>query len=54
MGGKQVFARRVQHPGSTFVARSYLGSALEEQSDDIRQGLRDVVVAAAGNLKESS
>ena len=50
--GKRVFARRVQHPGSTFAARSYLGSALEEQSDDIAQGLQDVVVASAENLKE--
>lgn len=53
-GGKQVFARRVQHPGSTFSARPYLGSALDEQSDDIAQGLQDVVVATADNLKGSS
>ena len=54
IGGKRVFARRVQHPGSTFAARSYLGSALDEQSDDIAQGLHDVVVATADNLKGSS
>jgi phage gpG-like protein len=54
VNGKQFFARRVQHPGSTFAARSYLGSALDEQSDDIAQGLQDVVVATAENLKGSS
>jgi phage gpG-like protein len=54
MNGKQVFARRVQHPGSTFTARSYLGSALDDQSDDIVQGLQDAVVAVAGNLKALS
>lgn len=54
MNGKRVFARRVQHPGSTFPARSYLGSALDDQSDDIAQGLQDVVVATAENLKELS
>lgn len=30
MNGKQMFARRIEHPGSQFEARSYLRSALEE------------------------
>ncbi|WP_298353972.1 hypothetical protein [Rhodoblastus sp.] len=52
--GKQIFAPRIQNPGSTFAARSYLRSALGEQTDDIAQGLQDVVVATADNLKGSS
>ena len=43
LNGKQVFARRIQHPGSQIPERSYLRSALEEQGDDIAQGLTDVV-----------
>ncbi|MCI4680179.1 hypothetical protein K9U39_10985 [Rhodoblastus acidophilus] len=54
MNGKQFFARRIQHPGSTFAARAYLGSALDEQGDDIVQGLQETVFAAAGKLKDSS
>ncbi|HUO54280.1 MAG TPA: hypothetical protein VMU18_06050 [Rhodoblastus sp.] len=54
VNGKQAFARRIAHPGSTFYARSFLGSALEEQSGDIAAGLREVVVAAAETLERSS
>ncbi len=51
--GKQVFARCVQHPGSQIPARSYLRSALEEQSDDILQDLTEIVTALADDLKDA-
>jgi phage gpG-like protein len=51
--GKQVFARKIQHAGSNFAARSYLGGALDEASGEIGSTLREVVVAAAEQLKES-
>jgi phage gpG-like protein len=34
MGGEQIFAKSVHHPGSTIPARSYLGSSLAEMSDE--------------------
>jgi len=34
-GGELHFARKVEHPGSRIPARSYLGSSLEEMSDEI-------------------
>jgi phage gpG-like protein len=52
MNGKQVFARRIHHPGSQIPARSYLRSALEEQSGDIKRELTDVVLGLAENLKD--
>jgi phage gpG-like protein len=51
--GRQVFARRIQHPGSTFAARSYLGGALDDASGEIAATLREVVADAAEQLKES-
>ena len=54
MNGKQIFARRIQHPGSQIPERSYLRSALDEQGDDIAQGLTDVVTRLSENLKESA
>jgi phage gpG-like protein len=51
--GKQVFARRVQHPGSQIPARSYLRSALDEQGDEIVQDLTEVVRTLAEDLKEA-
>jgi phage gpG-like protein len=53
MNGKQVFARKIQHPGSQIPERSYLRSALEEQGDDIATALTDVVFDACRDLKES-
>jgi phage gpG-like protein len=52
MNGSRVFARRIQHPGSQIPERSYLRSALEEQSDDIAQGLTTVVTRLSKDLKE--
>jgi phage gpG-like protein len=35
IGGRTVFARRVEHPGSVIPERSYLRSSLQEMSDEI-------------------
>jgi phage gpG-like protein len=51
--GKQLFARRVQHPGSQIPERSYLRSALDEQGENILQDLTEIVRALAGDLKDS-
>jgi phage gpG-like protein len=51
MNGKQVFARRVEHPGSQIPERSYLRSALEEQGDDITQGLADALMEIAQQVE---
>jgi phage gpG-like protein len=53
LNGSQVFARKIQHPGSNIPARSYLRSALEEQGDDIVQGLTNVVTRLSKDLKET-
>ncbi len=53
MNGKQVFARRVQHPGSQIPARSYLRSALEEQGEDIVQDLTEIVMTIVDDLKDA-
>jgi phage gpG-like protein len=50
--GKQLFARRVQHPGSQIPARSYLRSALDEQGENILLDLTEIVRALAGDLKD--
>jgi phage gpG-like protein len=44
MGGNQVFARSVHHPGSTIPARSYLGSSLAEMRDDIESGFKQAIL----------
>ena len=44
MGGKMVFAKRVNHPGSRIPERSYVRSSLEEMAGQIEQGLRDAVI----------
>lgn len=46
MGGKQVFFKRVQHPGSRMPERSYLRSSLDD--------MRDQIVSEIGNtLREA-
>jgi phage gpG-like protein len=52
-GGKQVFARRVQHPGSQIPERSYMRSALEDRGDDIQQALGEILAKAAQRTKDS-
>ena len=39
MGGKLVFAKRVNHPGSKIQERSYARSSLAEMKDEIVQGM---------------
>ena len=46
LGGRTVFARRVQHPGSRLPARPFLRPALADQADRIRDSLRAAVGAA--------
>jgi phage gpG-like protein len=42
-GGAQVFARRVEHPGSLIPARSYLRSSLDDMRDEIVAALAEAV-----------
>ncbi len=41
VGGAQLFARRVEHPGSLIPERSYLRSSLEDMRDEILAALAD-------------
>jgi phage gpG-like protein len=49
VGGMLRFARRVEHPGSTLPARSYLATSLEEARDEIVAGLTTAVTEAWNN-----
>ncbi len=42
-GGAELFARKVEHPGSLIPERSYLRSSLEEMSGDIASALSGCV-----------
>jgi phage gpG-like protein len=53
LNGKQMFARRVHHPGSEIPERSYMRSALAEQSQDIAEALRETLAAAVQRVKDS-
>ena len=44
MGGKQVFAKIVHHPGSNMPERSYLRSSLSDMKDEIVSELQQAVV----------
>jgi phage gpG-like protein len=46
VGGKQVFAARVNLPAVTMPERSYLRSSLGEMAEDIAGGLSEAVVEA--------
>jgi phage gpG-like protein len=46
MGGDQIFAKSMHHPGSAIPARSYLGSSLAEMSDDIESGFKQAILDA--------
>lgn len=50
-GGKTMFARRVNHPGSRIPERSYLRSALDEMHDEIVAGLREAVAEGTAGLR---
>ena len=46
IGGKQVFATRVQMPAVTMPERSYMRSSLDEMADAIREELSEAVSGA--------
>ena len=46
-GGKHVFARIVHHPGSTYPARPYLTTALDDQAETIAATLKSAAMTAA-------
>jgi hypothetical protein len=46
IGGKQVFAARVNLPAVTLPERSYLRSSLAEMAGEIAEGLSDSVAEA--------
>jgi phage gpG-like protein len=46
MNGKQVFARRVHHPGSKMPERSFMRSSLRDMSEEISLGMKESVVQA--------
>jgi len=43
MAGKPVFAKRVNHPGSTIPERSYLRSSLAEMKEEIIDGMAEAI-----------
>ena len=43
VGGKQVFAARVNHPGSKIPASRYMGQAFDEMKSEIRSGFEEAV-----------
>jgi phage gpG-like protein len=47
MGGKQMFAARVNHPGSVIPERSYLRSSMREMREEITVGLKEAIVEGA-------
>jgi phage gpG-like protein len=47
IGGKMVFAKVVHHPGSRIPERSYMRSSLEDQAEDIVDGLKEAAIRAA-------
>jgi phage gpG-like protein len=44
MGGKQVFFKRVHHPGSNIKGAHYMGQAFAEMTPEIRAGYEQAVV----------
>lgn len=44
MGGKQVFAKVVHHPGSVMPERSFMRSSLAEMANDIRIEMKKAVI----------
>jgi phage gpG-like protein len=47
-GAGQVFRKRVDHPGSSIPARSFLASSLNEMRDGIVLGLKQAILEALG------
>jgi HK97 gp10 family phage protein len=46
MGGKQVFAKVVHHPGSKIPERSYMRSTLGDMREEIIEGMNDALKEA--------
>ncbi len=46
VGGKQIFARKVNHPGSKMPERSFMRSSLKDMSTEISMGMKETVVRA--------
>lgn len=42
--GKQLFAARVNHPGSTMPERSYMRSSLRDMSTEISLGMKEAII----------
>lgn len=49
MGGAEVFAKHVHHPGSHMPERSFMRSGLDDQSDTIVEAIKDAVAGVSGN-----
>lgn len=47
MGGEQVFAKIVHHPGSHIPERSFMRSGLFDMADEIIAGIREAALAGA-------
>lgn len=47
IGGQQVFAKHVRHPGSQIPERSFLRSSLNEMADEIFAGIREAALRGA-------
>jgi phage gpG-like protein len=43
MGGKQMFFKKVMHPGSVMPERSYMRSSLAEMKEEIIEGMHEAV-----------
>ena len=41
VGGATVFAKRVNHPGSTIKASRYMGSAFDAMKPEIKEGYEE-------------
>src|SRR5574343_128132 len=46
IGGKVIFAKRVNHPGSKMPERSYLRSSLKQSAPNISRELKEAVLGA--------
>jgi phage gpG-like protein len=53
MGGKQIFAKIVHHPGSRIPERSYMRSGLMDMSDEIVSGIREAALEGANQAMPS-
>jgi phage gpG-like protein len=47
MGGNQVFAKIVHHPGSNIPQRSFMRSGLQDLAEEITAGIREAAVQGA-------